>query len=72
MKKFEYKFYQLDKSKLETKLNELGSKGWEMIYFNEQNEMIFKREVEIIVSNKLGILNDQFSDEINLENLKKK
>ena len=72
MKNYEYKFYQLPLANLEKELNELGSNGWEIVQYNKFEESIFKREIEVIVSNKLNALNDQFSDEINLEYLKKK
>ena len=56
---------------LEKELKELGSQGWEMIFYGKEQESIFKREIEVKTSKNLEILNDQFSDEINLENLKK-
>ncbi len=71
MKKFEYKFYQFTKIDIKKELNELGSQGWELIYYQKEDESIFKKEVEMIVNKKLEVLNEQFSDEINLENLKK-
>ena len=71
MKKFEYKFCQLSEVMLKKELNELGSQGWEMVHYNKEGESIFKREAEMVMSKKLEVLNEQFSDEINLENLKK-
>ena len=71
MKKFEYKFYQFTKIDIKKELNELGSQDWELIYYQKEDESIFKKEVEMIVNKKLEVLNEQFSDEINLENLKK-
>ena len=71
MKKFEYKFYQLSDAELKKDLNELGTQGWEMVHFSKEEESIFKREAEMVMSKKLEVLNEQFSDEINLENLKK-
>ena len=71
MKKFEYKFYQLSEEELKKELNELGSQGWEMVLYSKEEESIFKREAEMVMSKKLEVLNEQFSDEINLENLKK-
>jgi len=71
MKKFEYKKYQLTSELSENELNNLGSIGWELVYYNQEGESIFQREIELIVGKKLEVLNDQFSDEINLENLKR-
>ena len=71
MKKFEYKIYKISQVELEKELKELGSQGWEMVFYGEEQESIFKREIEVMTSKNLEVLNDQFSDEINLENLKK-
>ena len=71
MKKYEYKIYKVSQTELEKELKELGSQGWEMIFYGKEQESIFKREIEVKTSKNLEILNDQFSDEINLENLKK-
>ena len=71
MKKYEYKICKLSQIELEKKLKELGSQGWEMVFYGKEEESIFKREVELMVSKNLEVLNNQFSDEINLENLKK-
>ena len=70
MKKFEYKKHQLTYELFENELNELGSIGWELVHYSQDGESIFQREIELIVSKKLEVLNDQFSDEINLEKLK--
>ena len=71
MKKYEYKIFKVSQTELEKELKELGSQGWEMIFYGKEQESIFKREIEVMSSKNLEILNDQFSDEINLENLKK-
>jgi hypothetical protein len=71
MKKYEYKIYKLSHIELERELKDLGSQGWEMVFYGKEEESIFKKEVEVMISKNLEILNDQFSDEINLENLKK-
>ena len=71
MKKFEYKIYKTSQVELERELKDLGSQGWEMVFYGKEEESIFKKEVEVMISKNLEILNDQFSDEINLENLKK-
>ena len=71
MKKFEYKIYKTSQVELERELKDLGSQGWEMVFYGKEKESIFKKEVEIMISKNLEVLNDQFSDEINLENLKK-
>ena len=71
MKKYEYKIYKVSQTELKKELKELGSQGWEMIFYGREQESIFKREIEVMSSKNLEILNDQFSDEINLENLKK-
>jgi hypothetical protein len=42
-----------------------------MVFYGKEQESIFKREIEVMTSKNLEVLNDQFSDEINLENLKK-
>ena len=71
MKKYEYKIYKLSHIELKKELKDLGSQGWEMVFYNKKEESIFKREVEVLISKNLEVLNEQFSDEINLENLKK-
>ena len=71
MKKYEYKIYKLSHIELKKELKDLGSQGWEMVFYSKEEESIFKREIEVKTSKNLEILNDQFSDEINLENLKK-
>tara|TARA_B110000211_G_C14021265_1_gene527789 strand:+ start:460 stop:681 length:222 start_codon:yes stop_codon:yes gene_type:complete len=71
MKKFEYKKHQLSYELSENELNDLGSFGWELVYYSHDGESIFQREIELIIGKKLEVLNDQFSEEINLENLKK-
>ena len=71
MKKYEYKIFKVSQTELEKELKELGSQGWEMIFYGKEQESIFKREIEVMTSKNLEVLNDQFSDEINLENLKK-
>ena len=71
MKKFEYKKHQLSYELSENELNDLGSFGWELVHYSHEGESIFQREIELIIGKKLEVLNDQFSKEINLENLKK-
>jgi hypothetical protein len=71
MKKFEYKKHQLSYKLSENELNDLGSIGWELVHYSQDFESIFQREIELIIGKKLEVLNDQFSEEINLENLKK-
>jgi hypothetical protein len=71
MKKFEYKIYKISQVELEKELQELGSQGWEMVFYGKEQGSIFKREIDVMTSKNLEVLNDQFSDEINLENLKK-
>ncbi|MDB4184216.1 hypothetical protein N9751_01610 [Alphaproteobacteria bacterium] len=71
MKKYEYKIFKLSHLELEKELKDFGSQGWEMVFYSKEEESIFKREVEVVISKNLEVLNDQFSDEINLENLKK-
>ena len=71
MKKFEYKKHQLSYELSENELNDLGSFGWELVHYSQDGESIFQREIELIIGKKLEVLNDQFSEEINLENLKK-
>ena len=71
MKKYEYKIYKLSHIELKKELKDLGSQGWEMVFYSKEEESIFKREVEVLISKNLEVLNEQFSDEINLENLKK-
>ena len=71
MKKYEYKIYKISQVELEKELKELGSQGWEMVFFGKEQRSIFKRELKVVASKNLEVLNDQFSDEINLENLKK-
>ncbi|MDB4234153.1 hypothetical protein N9852_02965 [Alphaproteobacteria bacterium] len=71
MKKYEYKICKLSHINLKKELKDLGSQGWEMVFYSKEEESIFKREVEVLVSKNLEVLNEQFSDEINLENLKK-
>jgi hypothetical protein len=41
------------------------------VHYSHDGESIFQREIELIIGKKLEVLNDQFSEEINLENLKK-
>ena len=71
MKKYEYKIFKVSQTELEKELKELGSQGWEMVFFSKEQGSIFKREIDVMTSKNLEVLNDQFSDEINLENLKK-
>jgi hypothetical protein len=71
MKKFEYKICQIAHKALKQELNDLGSLGWDLIQYNKEGESIFKRQIDMSASNDLGILNDQFSDEVTLEKIKK-
>ena len=71
MKKFEYKKHQLSYKLSENELNDLGSIGWELVHYSQDGESIFQREMDLIIGKKLEVLNDQFSEEINLEKIKK-
>ncbi|MDB9776690.1 hypothetical protein OAB63_02895 [Alphaproteobacteria bacterium] len=71
MKKFEYKIYQIPHIMLKKELDDLGSLGWCLVYYSQDEESIFKREINLATGKDPKILNDQFSDEITLETIKK-
>lgn len=69
MKRFEYKFYKGIAD--ESSLNKFGLEGWELVHYSHDNRCIFKREMRNLIEKDLEILNEQFSEEVTLEKIKK-